>query len=831
MGVLELTISGTVLILVIAAIRGLLGKRLPRRMFCVLWAVALARLLIPVSLPAPSSIYNASALSAPHPALSNLPQTILPAGAQEAAAGSVAAGVPAPLESGVSTVLWLLGALILGGYFLWCHLRCRRTYAQSLPAADEAARQWLAEHPLRRRVELRRSDRVAAPLTYGLLRPVILLPATLEPSALPYVLAHEWTHIRRLDVVYKWALCAVLCIHWFNPAVWLLYVMAGRDLELSCDEAVIQSCGVQSRSGYALALLGLEEARGGLEPLCNHFSKTALETRIRSIMKYRRASMAAVLASVALVGTVTACFATSASKSYAEKHYGPLMQFRFQGYEELSVGEYRRQVQEKVGKTIGEDEFLLLIDTILRDNAINRSALMDPDSWFLLNTLRLSVMDGWQEWSVDGNGYRNYGVGEKQYTLELGLSVDYELLDPEGITVGERDAAFRGMIEGAWAFLESKSPEELKRSEQLLPELGEELERLEERWETPALDLDTRYGYSYTDGADAAEMERVRRLEEREMQEARGTPGSRADYDRLLALMGDGWRNESLKDFSNRLFRAADDSGFQSASERVRGDFLWDDVQVTLTDEERSFLSHTLENSWAENQAQNETAFSGETVDARYDVDWWPIRTESQPYYDREITTFSASAAFYFYRHIPDPSKVTVGERDDRVLAVAEEIKSWLLEQSNEQLTAKDRDQRFQAAFDRICREHSDGKITFYADAFWVDAQSEDWSQEQLDALDRLAAGQAILTHFGLDPQVLYAIDGSLPDILEGQDLDDALVRFLEETSLFYFMSKDSDILYGVRQEEGTEYLYTFRKDPSGTWFREEMVRTLSKAS
>ena len=51
------------------------------------------------------------------------------------------------------------------------------------------------------------------------------------------------------------------------------------------------------------------------------------------------------------------------------------------------------------------------------------------------------------------------------------------------------------------------------------------------------------------------------------------------------------------------------------------------------------------------------------------------------------------------------------------------------------------------------------------------------------------------------------------------------------ETSLFYFMSKDSDLLYGVRQEEGTEYLYTFRKDPSGTWFREETVRTLSKAS
>lgn len=836
MELLKLSASGAVLILVIAVLRGFLGKRLPRRMFCVLWAVALLRLLVPVSLPAPSSVYNAPALAEPLQAVTELTPLPSPAdGVRPTAEAVPAGGMTLSDDSGglsLWMLLWLLGAAVLGACFLRCHLRCRRTYAESLPIEEGPARQWLEGHPLRRRVQLRRSDRVAAPLTYGLARPVILLPAAVEPEALPFVLAHEWTHIRRMDVLYKWLLCAALCIHWFNPAAWLLYVLAGRDLELSCDEAVIRVCGPQARSGYALALLGLEEQRGGMEPFCSHFSKSALELRVRCIMKYRRASAAAVLAAVLLVGIVTACFATSASKSYAEERYGPLMQFRFPGYEELSVGEYRRQVQERVGKTIGEEEYLILMDTILRDNTINRSALSDPDAWFLLNTLRLSVMDNWQAWSVDGNGYRNY-TGEPPYTLELGLSVDYELLDPEGITVARRDAAFRGMIEGAWAFLESRSPEELKQSDQLLPALGAELERLETRWETPALDLNTRYGYSYMDADDAAESEELQRREEQEIQEERGTPGSQADYNRLLALMTDGWQRESLEYFSNRLFRAADDGAFQDAVERVRADFLWEDVQVSLTDAERGFLSYTLANSWAENQARNESDFLGTDVDARYDVDWWPIRTETAPYYDREIITFSASAAFYFYRHIPDPDKVAVGERDARIQTVEKAVKAWLMEQSNEQLTASDREQRFKEAFDRICREHSDDRITFYADDFWLEAANETWSQEQLEGLARVEEGKAILRRFGLDPEQYSCIDGSLRDILAGQDLDEEALFNLSQgdTTPLYFMSRDLRTLYGVKRDKnGTEYLYTFQKNEQGRWDREDTVRTLPKA-
>lgn len=742
MGLLELSASGAVLVLVIAVLRGAFGKRLPRRMFCVLWAVALLRLLVPVPLPAPSSVYNAPVLAEPFQAVTELTPAPGPGEGIKNTAGSLPAGSRAlPDHSGEPSVwllLWLLGAAILGGCFLRCHLRCRRTYAESLPVSDGPARRWLESHPLRRRVQLRQSDRVAAPLTYGLVRPVILLPAAVEPEALSFVLAHEWTHVRRWDVLYKWLLCAALCIHWFNPAVWLLYVLASRDLELSCDEAVVSVLGPQSRSGYALALLGLEEKRGGMEPFCSHFSKSALKTRIRSIMKYHRASAAAVLTAVLLVGIVTACFATSASKSYAEKHYGPLMQLRFPGCEELTVGEYRRQVQEQVEKSIGEEEYLRLIDAMTRDNALNRSVLTDPDAWFLLNTLRLSVMDGWQTWSVDGSESRSYETGEEAYMLELDLSVDYELLDPEGITVARRDAAFRGMIEGAWAFLESRSPEELKQTGRLLSALGEELERLEARWETPALDLNTQYGCSYMDEDDAAESERLQRQEEQEMQEARGTPGSQADYDRLLALMTEGWQRESLEDFSNRLFRAADDTAFLEATDRVQADFLWDDVQIPLTDGERSFLFYTMENSWAENRAENESAFLGEDVDPRYDVEWWPIRTETEPYYDREITVFSASAAFYFYRHIPDPAKVTVGERDARVQAVEKAVKTWLTEQSNEQLTAPDRERRFQEAFEAICQEHSDDRIVFYPDNFWLEVWNEKWPQEQLEGLARL---------------------------------------------------------------------------------------------
>ena len=162
-------------------------------------------------------------------------------------------------------------------------------------------------------MQVRTSDRIAAPLTYGALYPVILLPRAMDlrdRDTLSCVLAHEHTHIRRFDPLRKALFAAALCLHWFNPLVWAMYVLAGRDMELSCDEAVLRSGADRER--YALALLDLEEQRGRWSPSGSHFSGHALEERIKAIMKRKHISITALIAVLVVMCVTTTVFASAA---------------------------------------------------------------------------------------------------------------------------------------------------------------------------------------------------------------------------------------------------------------------------------------------------------------------------------------------------------------------------------------------------------------------------------------------------------------------------------------------------------------------------------------
>ena len=195
-------------------------------------------------------------------------------------------------------------------------MRCRREFRTSLPVADRAVQEWLAGHPLRRPVEVRTSDRISAPLTYGILRPVILLPEGFDcgdAAQLGYVLTHEWVHIRRFDGLAKLLIAAAACLHWWNPFVWVLSALFNRDLELACDEEVVRRHGVASRAAYARALITLEERKSGLAPFCSSFNHNAMEERIVAIMKIRNLSTRAAALSAATVFAVGALFATSAA--------------------------------------------------------------------------------------------------------------------------------------------------------------------------------------------------------------------------------------------------------------------------------------------------------------------------------------------------------------------------------------------------------------------------------------------------------------------------------------------------------------------------------------
>ena len=125
------------------------------------------------------------------------------------------------------------------------------------------------------------------------------------------MLTHEYVHIRRFDAITKILFAAVLCIHWFNPLVWVMYVLANRDVELSCDAWVIRMMGAKNRSSYALMLIKMEERRNDMSALYSHFGKNAISERIEAIMKFKKTStIACALALVLVVGATTA-FANS----------------------------------------------------------------------------------------------------------------------------------------------------------------------------------------------------------------------------------------------------------------------------------------------------------------------------------------------------------------------------------------------------------------------------------------------------------------------------------------------------------------------------------------
>ncbi len=313
MTIWPLTLQASVLIAAIVLIRAPTLRMLPKKTFTILWGVALFRLLIPAALPSRFSVYalaekvvqadTAGVLSfSPQQA----PPTLM-AGSESALNAAQKASV-SPFM-----VIWLAGMLAVALFFVISHIRCRCTYQMALPFDNDFAWDWKGTHRLRRSVEIKQSDRIASPLTYGLFRPKVLLPKVMNQAGSPeiiYVLAHEYTHIIRLDVLFKWLLAAGLCVHWFNPLVWVMYVLANRDMELSCDEAVIQLFGDTSKTDYAATLIGLEEKKNRLTPLCNSFSKNAIEERIRSVMKFKKASIITIIIAVVVVTGITTAFAT-----------------------------------------------------------------------------------------------------------------------------------------------------------------------------------------------------------------------------------------------------------------------------------------------------------------------------------------------------------------------------------------------------------------------------------------------------------------------------------------------------------------------------------------
>lgn len=316
MSLFQMSVAGGVLILFIVVIRALAIHRLPKTTFLALWMIAALRLLLPFSIPLPFNIHIG--LDVFSDVVQELPSGNIAStlSGDSPPSYDIGTAVPSPATEHISTfeILWLVGVLLLAIYFSISYFRSMRKFRMSIPDNTPYIQNWLTAHQISRPLAVRSSDLISSPLTYGILHPVILLPKKLDRNdqvALKYVLTHEYVHIRRFDAITKILFAAVLCIHWFNPFVWVMYVLANRDMELSCDAWVIRMMGAKNRSSYALMLIKMEERRNGMSALYSHFGKNAISERIEAIMKFKKTSILACAFALVLVVGATTAFATS----------------------------------------------------------------------------------------------------------------------------------------------------------------------------------------------------------------------------------------------------------------------------------------------------------------------------------------------------------------------------------------------------------------------------------------------------------------------------------------------------------------------------------------
>lgn len=361
MNLVEMSVCGGIMILAVLLLRLLFLERLPKKMFLFLWGIVLLRLLVPFEIASPVSIYNlipqkfrvvrqeeqCQQIDEEQPSQSTQSSLVEEADTAEknsaaeradatiknsteektdtAEKNNTAEKADAVVKNNIVENIWktiyLAGAVVCFAWFAVSYGRSLRRFATAVPVTGLDVEKWLAEHKCARKISIRRTKAVDTPLTYGLRKPVILLPKNLdltEKATIEYVLEHEYTHIRRFDQLYKFIMVLAVCIHWWNPLVWLMLYFFNRDIELSCDERVIGHGGTEEKKAYAMALLRMEERRPRSETFCSSFSRNPNEERILAVIRMKKQTRKTVAAMVMIVAVFAVTFATSAAVVYAK---------------------------------------------------------------------------------------------------------------------------------------------------------------------------------------------------------------------------------------------------------------------------------------------------------------------------------------------------------------------------------------------------------------------------------------------------------------------------------------------------------------------------------
>lgn len=331
--ILNMSLTAGYVILFVLAAR-LLMKKAPKIFSYALWGVVLFRLICPFSFkslfsllvintkPIPSDIayFKIPQINTGIEIIDNAANPIL-------STQMVTQGVsvnPMQIWITIGNWIWLAGIAVLLIYSLVSLLHLRSNLVGAVKWRDNI---YLADH-------------IASPFVIGVIYPKIYLPSSLSAQEQEYIILHEQTHIRRFDHVIKIIAFLVLVLHWFNPLVWLAFVLCVKDMEMSCDESVMKHMNEDIRQEYSVSLLSLATGRRKIAGTPLAFGEGDTKSRIKNVLNYKKPAVWIVAMAVVICIILTVCLIANPHSDDTTSHEAGLIDYDATDPAEVVRAEY-----------------------------------------------------------------------------------------------------------------------------------------------------------------------------------------------------------------------------------------------------------------------------------------------------------------------------------------------------------------------------------------------------------------------------------------------------------------------------------------------------------
>ena len=351
--IINMSISASWLVLAVLILRFVL-KKAPKWINVLLWGIVAIRLICPFSFESTLSLIP-SAETIPlnigmdttptiNSGISAINNAVNPIISQSNTPMAGASINPLQITIGIYEYIWIFGMIALALYTAISYWRLHRKVDTAVRYKDN----------------IFQSENVSSPFVFGIIKPRIYLPFKMNGQDLEHVVAHEHAHIRRKDHWWKPFGFLLLTIHWFNPLMWMAYVLLCRDIELACDEKVIKELGNEQRGDYTQALVACSVNRRMIAACPLAFGEVSVKERVKSVMNYKKPAFWVIIISVIVCVGVAVCFLTNPKQdSYTLRIVVPAGSQEKFVYTDEEVSTIRNSIKIWSGDGLGDTEVVL----------------------------------------------------------------------------------------------------------------------------------------------------------------------------------------------------------------------------------------------------------------------------------------------------------------------------------------------------------------------------------------------------------------------------------------------------------------------------------------